>query len=100
MLVGIEQIVEIVAHPQPDPDPPRRLVALQQKRRQQARWAMLDGNRVRQAEIVCRNDVRVNEGHGRNPQKCRIYLPVTAVRLTECYQRYAAGLRASSGRSK
>jgi len=38
-----DQRIEIVAQPQPQSDPPRRLVALQHKPGEQPRRAMLDG---------------------------------------------------------
>ena len=48
---------------------------------------MLDGDRIRQAKIVFRDDVRIDEGHGRTLKSAGLKTPpVRRLTLTECYQ--------------
>ena len=65
----LDQRLEIVAQPQPQPHPPRRLVALQHKAGEQPRRAVLDRQSIGKAEIVLRDNVRIDRNHRPTPQR-------------------------------
>jgi len=67
VLVDIEEIAEIVAEPKADAFLARRPIALQDKRGEQRRWSVLDRQRVREAEVVLGDDVRIDQSHRDTP---------------------------------
>jgi len=63
LAVEVDQLLEIVAQPQPQPERAGGLVALQHKAGEERRRPVPDGQRVGQAQIIFRNDIRVGQRH-------------------------------------
>src|SRR5260370_30538549 len=62
-LVQIQQLAEIVSQPQTKTHLPCCLVAFKNKSGEEASRTMLDCQRIRQPQIVFRDDIGVDEGH-------------------------------------
>ena len=68
--VHIKQLVKIMAKTQTDADLPRSLVPRENESGEQASRAVFDRQRVREAEVVVGNDVRIDQSHWDTP--CRV----------------------------
>jgi len=59
-----------VPQPQPNAEPTRGLVAFEDKPREQASRAVLDGQGIRQPKIVLGDNIRVDEAHHYLRMRC------------------------------
>ncbi len=63
-LVQGQEILEVVPQPEADAHRSRELVAFEDEARQQITRTMLDGERIRQPQVVGRRDIRIVSYHG------------------------------------
>jgi hypothetical protein len=67
LLIYVNQFIKIVAKAQADAKLPCGLITLQDKAGEQASRAVLNGQRIREAEVVLGNDVWVDQSHRETP---------------------------------
>src|SRR5207302_6993467 len=84
VLVHVDQLIKIIAKTKTNSQLPCRFIAFQHKASQQARRTVLDGQCIRQTEVVLGNDIRIDQRHRNTPGEGRYSTNTAAEVLRWC----------------
>jgi len=84
MLVDIKEFGKIITKPQPHPDFACHFIPFEHKLGEQRGWTMLDGEGVREAEIVLGNYVWVGQGHRILPEEDKSFHSTGVLSVKTC----------------